>query len=137
MHYINIGCNVLIRQVKETLPDEVIAKMYGVPQAKFAKEHPIITHETLGELADVDGFIWGCPTRFGMLSAQFKAFLDSTGKFWKEGTWIGKPCGIFFCTATLGGGQETTALTAVTQMAHHGMVCLIYCYICMFVIVFI
>eukprot|EP00898_Chlorokybus_atmophyticus_P009049 jgi/Chlat1/9145/Chrsp97S08436 len=66
--------------------------------------------------------LWGIPTRYGMMSAQFKSLIDATGRLWKECSLVGKPVGIFFCTSTQGGGQETTALTAVTQIAHHGMI---------------
>jgi multimeric flavodoxin WrbA len=51
-----------------------------------------------------------------------KAFFDSTGGLWQSGALVGKPAGIFVSVATQGGGLETTALTAVTQFAHHGMV---------------
>lgn len=72
-------------------------------------------------LSKADGFLFGYPTRFGMMPAQMKAFFDSTGDAWYGRTLIGKPAGLFFSTNTLGGGQETTAFTAVTQLAHHGM----------------
>ncbi|XBI91762.1 hypothetical protein VPH35_029013 [Triticum aestivum] len=61
-------------------------------------------------LAEADGFLFGFPTRFGMMAAQMKAQ-----------SLAGKPAGVFFATGTQGGGQETTALTAVTQLTHHGM----------------
>jgi NAD(P)H dehydrogenase (quinone) len=51
-----------------------------------------------------------------------KAFFDSTGGLWFEGALVGKPAGLFLSTGTQGGGQETTALTAITQIVHHGMV---------------
>lgn len=51
-----------------------------------------------------------------------KAFFDSTGSLWQSGALVGKPAGIFVSVGTQGGGTETTALTAVTQFAHHGMV---------------
>ena len=57
-----------------------------------------------------------------MAAAQMKAFMDSTGGLWMKGALIGKPAGIFFSTGTQGGGQETTALTFVTQLTHHGMI---------------
>ena len=57
-----------------------------------------------------------------MASAQVKALLDSTGGLWQAGALVGKPAGVFFSTGTQNGGQETTALTFVTQLAHHGMV---------------
>jgi len=66
--------------------------------------------------------MFGIPTRFGMASAQIKAFMDSTGGLWQQGSLVGKAAGTFFSTGTQNGGQETTALTFVTQLVHHGMV---------------
>ena len=69
---------------------------------------PIITRN---ELRDADGFVFGFPTRFGMMAAQFQAFLDSIGLLWDEEDQFleGKPAGMFFSTGCQGGGQETTA----------------------------
>lgn len=80
---------------------------------------PVIDHHTLGE---ADGFIFGFPTRYGMMAAQMKAMFDATGQLWFSGALVGKPAGLFFSTGTQGGGQETTAMTAVTQLTHHGMI---------------
>ncbi|KAM2403226.1 hypothetical protein EV1_030394 [Malus domestica] len=105
----------LIKQVPETLPEEVLGKMSAPPKSDV----PIISPN---ELADADGFIFGFPTRFGMMAAQFKAFLDATGGLWRTQQLAGKPAGIFYSTGSQGGGQETTALTAITQLVHHGMI---------------
>eukprot|EP00126_Sphaerothecum_destruens_P008655 Sdes_comp20296_c0_seq2m13902 len=109
------GVTATLYQVAETLPADVLAKMGAPPKAA----HPVATPEIL---AAADGVLFGFPTRFGMAPAQMKAFLDQTGGLWQAGKLIGKPAGIFFSTATLGGGQETSALTFVTQLVHHGMV---------------
>ncbi len=69
-----------------------------------------------------DAFVFGIPTRFGMMSAQMKAFFDATGGLWQAGKLCGKPAAVFVSTGTQGGGQETTALTTITQIAHHGMI---------------
>ncbi|KAG0606484.1 hypothetical protein M758_9G144200 [Ceratodon purpureus] len=74
------------------------------------------------DLAEADGFLFGFPTRFGMMAAQFKSFLDATGGLWRTQSLAGKPAGLFISTASQGGGQETTALTAITQLTHHGMI---------------
>ena len=66
--------------------------------------------------------LFGTPTRYGMMSAQLKTFFGSTGGHWMKGLFVGKPAELFFSIETQGGGQETTALTAITQLAHHGMV---------------
>ena len=80
---------------------------------------PIATAATL---VDYDGILFGIPTRYGMAAAQMKAFMDTTGGLWAGGKLVGKPAGVFFSTATQAGGQETTALTWVTQLTHHGMI---------------
>jgi NAD(P)H dehydrogenase (quinone) len=91
-----------VYQVPEILPEEVLGKMSAPPKSDV----PIITPS---ELAEADGFVFGFPTRFGMMAAQFKAFLDATGGLWKTQQLAGKPAGIFFSTGSQGGGQETTA----------------------------
>jgi len=113
------GAVVEIYQVPETLSPDVVKKMGGVDQQQFKDKHPIITDVSI--LKEADGFIFGIPTRFGVMCAQWKALWDSTGQLWQKGDLVGKPAGIFFSTSTLGGGQETTALTALTQLTHHGM----------------
>eukprot|EP00243_Klebsormidium_subtile_P003078 TRINITY_DN16226_c0_g1_i1.p1 TRINITY_DN16226_c0_g1~~TRINITY_DN16226_c0_g1_i1.p1 ORF type:complete len:291 (-),score=56.71 TRINITY_DN16226_c0_g1_i1:429-1301(-) len=102
-------------QVPETLPEEVLEKMHAPPKPDI----PIIDPK---KLTEADGLIFGFPTRYGMMAAQFKAFLDATGSLWQTQALAGKPAGIFVSTGTQGGGQETTALTAITQLAHHGMI---------------
>ncbi|GBG32834.1 NADPH dehydrogenase quinone FQR1 [Hondaea fermentalgiana] len=109
------GCEVLLMQVPETLPEEVLKKMGAPPKA----DHPIATPQ---DLASCDGLMFGIPTRFGMAAAQMKTFMDSTGQLWGEQALSGIPAGVFFATGTQGGGQETTALTFVTQLTHHGMI---------------
>ncbi|KAF8695548.1 hypothetical protein HU200_037394 [Digitaria exilis] len=109
------GVESTVWRVPETLPEEVLGKMHAAPKRE---EHPVIT---AAQLAEADGILLGFPTRFGMMAAQMKAFIDSTGGLWRTQALPGKPAGLFFATGSQGGGQETTALTAVTQLAHHGM----------------
>ncbi|KAJ7566267.1 hypothetical protein O6H91_02G095100 [Diphasiastrum complanatum] len=109
------GVEATLWQVPETLPEEVLGKMGAPPKS----EVPIIE---AAQLAEADGLLFGFPTRFGMMAAQFKAFLDSTGALWRSQQLAGKPAGIFLSTGSQGGGQETTALTAITQFAHHGLI---------------
>ncbi|KAJ4793402.1 NAD(P)H dehydrogenase (quinone) [Rhynchospora pubera] len=109
------GVEATLWQVPETLPQEVLEKMHAPPKTDV----PIITPN---QLPEADGLIFGFPTRFGMMCAQFKAFLDATGGLWQQQKLVGKPAGLFTSTGSQGGGQETTLLTAVTQLAHHGMI---------------
>ncbi|XP_071692757.1 NAD(P)H dehydrogenase (quinone) FQR1-like [Rutidosis leptorrhynchoides] len=109
------GVEATLWQVPETLHEDVLGKLGAAPKS----DTPIIS---AAELTEADGFIFGFPTRFGMMSAQFKAFFDSTGGLWGAQSLSGKPAGIFYSTGSQGGGQETTALTAITQLVHHGMI---------------
>jgi NAD(P)H dehydrogenase (quinone) len=77
------------------------------------------------ERADLDectGLLIGSPTRFGNMAAPLKHFLDGLGGEWASGTLVGKPAGVFTSTATLHGGQESTLLTMMVPLLHHGCV---------------
>ncbi|PHT54659.1 putative NAD(P)H dehydrogenase (quinone) FQR1-like 2 [Capsicum baccatum] len=110
------GVDAVLYRVPETLSEEVLVQMRAPVKDDLIPELP-----SLAELADADGFLFGFPTRYGCMAAQMKAFFDSTGQLWKEQKLAGKPAGFFVSTGTQGGGQETTAWTAITQLAHHGM----------------
>jgi len=69
-----------------------------------------------------DGFLFGIPTRYGNFPAQWKTFLDKSGKQWASGGFYGKYAGVFLSTAGLGGGQESTAIAAMSTFAHHGII---------------
>lgn len=73
------------------------------------------------DLADCAGLILGSPTRFGNMAAPVKYFLDGTGGEWFSGTLAGKPAGVFTSTATMHGGQESTLLSMMIPLLHHGM----------------
>ncbi|XP_021273551.1 probable NAD(P)H dehydrogenase (quinone) FQR1-like 2 [Herrania umbratica] len=109
------GVEAVIYRVPETLPADVLENMKALPK------DPEVPEIKAAELAEADGVLFGFPTRYGCMAAQMKAFFDSTGQLWKEQTLAGKPAGFFVSTGTQGGGQETTAWTAITQLAHHGM----------------
>lgn len=73
------------------------------------------------DLAECVGLILGSPTRFGNMAAPLKHFLDTTGAEWVSGTLVGKPGAVFTSTATLHGGQESTLLSMLIPLLHHGM----------------
>lgn len=79
---------------------------------------PYATHEDLKECA---GLVVGSPTRFGNMAAPLKYFFDSTGSLWLSGVLAGKPAGVFTSTSSLHGGQETTLLSMMLPLLHHGM----------------
>lgn len=74
------------------------------------------------DLAECAGLVLGSPTRFGNMAAPMKHFLDGLGGEWASGTLIGKPAGVFTSTATLHGGQESTLLSMMVPLLHHGCV---------------
>ena len=69
-----------------------------------------------------DAFLFGVPTRYGNYSAQWKTFIDQLGQLWMSGALTGKYFGLFVSTASQGGGQESTALAALSSWAHQGMI---------------
>jgi len=81
-------------------------------------------YASLDELKNCSGLILGSPTRFGNMAAPLKYFLDGTSALWLSGALIGKPAAVFTSTASLHGGQETTLLSMMLPLLHHGMVCL-------------
>lgn len=111
------GVEGVLYRVPETLSSEVLEQM-KVPKKDDHHEVPVIMPE---RLVEADGLLFGFPTRYGSMAAQMKAFFDSTGQLWREQKLAGVPAGFFVSTGTQGGGQETTAWTAITQLAHHGM----------------
>jgi len=79
---------------------------------------PFATHEDLIECC---ALILGSPTRFGNMAAPVKFFLDGTSALWVSGALVGKPAGVFTSTQTLHGGQESTLLSMMVPLLHHGM----------------
>lgn len=73
------------------------------------------------DLTECVGLAMGSPTRFGNMAAPLKYFLDGTGGEWMRGTLIGKPAGVFTSTSTQHGGNESTLLTMMLPLLHHGM----------------
>lgn len=76
----------------------------------------------LEDLENCNGLILGSPTRFGNMAAPLKYFLDGTIAQWISGTLAGKPAGVFTSTGSLHGGQETTLLSMMLPLLHHGMI---------------
>ena len=108
------GNNATIYQVKETLPDELVKKL-GSPGKLPYKISDLNT------LTNCDGVLIGIPTRFGNMPAQLKAYFDSTGSLWANGSLKNKPFGLFVSTGT-GGGNEMTAVNALSTFVHNSMI---------------
>ncbi len=80
---------------------------------------PYVDKQDLRECA---GLLLGSPTRFGNMAAPMKHFIDGLGSEWASGTLVGKPAAVFTSTATMHGGQESTLLTMLLPLLHHGCV---------------
>ncbi len=76
---------------------------------------------TKEELAQCSGLAIGSPTRFGNIAAPLKHFIDSTADLWITRSLVGKPASVFASSASLHGGQESTLLTMIVPLLHHGM----------------
>ncbi|MGB5832111.1 MAG: NAD(P)H:quinone oxidoreductase [Thiohalocapsa sp.] len=76
------------------------------------------------DLAHCGALALGSPTRFGNMAAALKYFLDGTSPMWLKGALAGKPAGVFTSTSSLHGGQETTLLSMMLPLMHHGMLLL-------------
>ena len=108
------GAEVTVKRVPETMPPDVAAKA----GAKLDQAAEVATP---GELGDYDAIIFGTPTRFGNMAAQMRNFLDQTGGLWMKGALVGKVGSVFASTGT-GGGNESTILTFIPTLLHHGMI---------------
>ena len=74
------------------------------------------------DLAECAGLVMGSPTRFGNMAAPLKHFIDTLGAEWASGTLVGKPAGVFTSTSTMHSGQESTLLSMMLPLLHHGCV---------------
>jgi NAD(P)H dehydrogenase (quinone) len=78
-------------------------------------------YATLADLRETAGLVLGSPTRFGNMAAPLKHFIDATATEWLSGALVGKPAGVFTSTSTQHGGQETTLVSMMLPLLHHGM----------------
>lgn len=78
-------------------------------------------YATVDDLRDCTGLVLGSPTRFGNMAAPLKFFIDSTSSLWASGALVDKPAAVFTSTQTMHGGQESTLLSMMLPLLHHGM----------------
>ncbi len=81
-------------------------------------------YATLDDLRNCAGLLLGSPTRFGNMAAAMKQFIDSSGELWLSGSMIGKPAAVFTSASSMHGGQESTLLSMMLPLLHHGMLLL-------------
>ncbi|MFC4144718.1 NAD(P)H:quinone oxidoreductase [Micromonospora mangrovi] len=112
------GADVRLRKVRELAPEEAIRSNSGW-QAHRLETQDVMEVE-LDDLSWADVVIFGSPTRYGMIAAQLKQFIDTTGPLWAQGALANKVYSGFTSTATSHGGQESTLLSLYTIFYHWG-----------------
>jgi NAD(P)H dehydrogenase (quinone) len=110
------GMRARLRQVPPVAPVTEIAQ-----PPEPGDGAPYVSRQDLHECC---ALALGSPTRFGNMAAPLKHFLDSTGAEWVSGALAGKPAAVFTCTSTMHGGQESTLLSMMLPLLHHGMLLL-------------
>jgi NAD(P)H dehydrogenase (quinone) len=96
-----------------------VAPVISAPEPAVPPSGP--PYATYEELAHCSGLILGSPTRFGNMAAPLKYFLDGSSAVWASGALVGKPAAVFSSTSTQHGGHESTLLTMMLPLLHHGM----------------
>lgn len=110
------GGSADILRVPETLSDDILEQMNAPPKDAAI---PVADEQTL---VDYDAYLFGVPTRFGTVPAQWSAFWDKTGSLWAKGSLQGKVGGFFISTSSYGGGQEATVKNCLSYLVHHGII---------------
>lgn len=118
---------VIARGVEQVNGVEAIIRTVPAVSTNIEATEPEIPEEgelycTEEELKNCAGLALGSPTRFGNMAAALKYFIDGTATTWLSGELIGKPAGVFTSTSSMHGGQESTLLSMMTPLLHHGMV---------------
>ena len=109
------GAAVDVKRVPELVPEEVArSSHYKLDQAAPVAQP--------GELVDYDAIIVGTGTRYGRITSQMANFWDQTGGLWAQNKLVGKVGAAFTSTGSQHGGQETTLLSIITNLLHHGLV---------------
>lgn len=107
------GCSASIRAVAR-VGERTSTRLPSVPDEGAPYAQP-------DDLSDCQGLVIGGPTHFGNMSASLKHYLDETTGHWFAGTLAGKPAGVFTSTGSMHGGQESTLLSMMIPLLHHGM----------------
>ena len=112
------GAEVRLRRVRETAPDDVVQSVEGwAAHAASVADEPVAEPE---DMAWADAVIMGSGTRYGHVTSQLQAYIDTLGPLWQEGKLADKVYAAFTSSQTAHGGQETTILAMLTSFCHFG-----------------
>ena len=117
---------IIARGIEEV--DGVQARIRTVPAVSPVNEQSASDipedgplYASMNDLIECNGLLLGCPTHFGNMPAAMKHFIDSTSALWMGGKLAGKPAAVFSASTSMHGGQESTLLTMMLPLLHHGM----------------
>ncbi|WP_148686329.1 NAD(P)H:quinone oxidoreductase [Candidatus Nitrosocosmicus hydrocola] len=117
--------SVTLRRIADDVPTEIISQNpeWSKVVEDMNNRFPTSSIDDLVKiLPNYDAIIFGSPTRFGNMAAPLKALWDRTSKLWMDGALVGKLGSVFTGAASVHGGQETTAISMMFPMLHHGMI---------------
>ncbi|MEX1082032.1 MAG: NAD(P)H:quinone oxidoreductase [Halofilum sp. (in: g-proteobacteria)] len=114
------GAEAIVRKAAELMPGSLIEGNEGMRRGRdLQRDIPEVGQD---DFRDAGAFAFGTPTRYGNVAAQLKNEIDKLSALWLEGQFEDKPAGVFASTASLHGGQETTAFSLMAPLLHLGMV---------------
>jgi len=115
------GAEVRLRRAREFVGDEVMKKAPGWLEGA-QRMNALYEAPTEADAEWADGIVFGTPTRFGSMTAELKAYIDSLGGLWFKGALVGKAGSAFASTSTVHGGNEMTITSLYAPMAHLGLI---------------
>lgn len=115
------GAEVRLRRAREFVGEEIMKKAPGWLDAA-KRMNALYEAPTEADAEWADGIVFGTPTRFGSMTAELKAYIDSLGGLWFKGALVGKAGSAFASTSTLHGGNEMTITALYAPMAHLGLI---------------
>ena len=115
------GCAARVRTVPKVTATHDLPASAAPPSVPTSIPDEGAPYAELKDLEECAGLALGSPTRFGNMAAPMKYFWDSTGELWLKGRLADKPAAVFTSTASLHGGQETTLISMMLPLLHHGM----------------
>ena len=117
--------SITIRRIADDVPQDVISQNPEWSKTVEDLDNRYATsniEDIISEMPNYDAIIFGSPTRFGNMAAPMKALWDRTSSLWMKGALIGKIGAVFTAASSVHGGQETTAISMMFPMLHHGMI---------------
>jgi NAD(P)H dehydrogenase (quinone) len=115
------GAELRLRRAREFVSAEVTAKAPGWTESA-ARMNALYEAPTEADADGADAIVFGTPTRFGCVSAELKAYVDSLGGLWVQGRLAGKVGSVFSATSSLHGGNETTIMSLYPPLSHLGFI---------------